>query len=101
MSPYAYNTTGDNSTPAWDPANNYYAGGGAAGCYSTCSGNRNGSGGKGGGGMGHNTGTPAPTYDETGAPGLGGGGGGYHPAPSTRNNKGGNGVCIIRYPDAL
>ena len=99
LTPYAFSPTGDNSGPYFHPANNHYAGGGGAGCYGAAGPvpARNGSGGVGGGGMGHNTGT-SYGYGEKGFDGLGGGGGGYHPCPTNKNNKAGNGICIIRYP---
>lgn len=75
--------------PRMGPTGLYYGGGGGAGGYS----GDGGAGGLGGGG----TGTPQPTpVNNFGADLLGGGGGGRHPASSPGENKGGNGICVLR-----
>lgn len=96
MSPYAYSPTGTNSQPQYYPNNDRYAGGGGAGCFSSCHPTRTGcAGAGGGGGQGAPANCPAPDF--RGLDGLGGGGGGIH-GPGQTSNGGGGGICVIRYP---
>tara|TARA_B100000085_G_scaffold261327_1_gene265541 strand:- start:8 stop:241 length:234 start_codon:yes stop_codon:yes gene_type:complete len=73
------------------PNGKYYAGGGAAGQYSS---EAPGAAGFGGGGRGNDG---DPNVITQGVDGLGGGGGGRHPATDPYANAGGKGVVMIRY----